>query len=63
MIHRLWLQAVGRLGLDVHHRDIVRAALEEFATEMSKDGGRAALERIRKQAQLDKTPDPPPPSI
>lgn len=29
-IHRLWLQAVGMAGLDVHHRDVVRVALEEL---------------------------------
>jgi len=30
LIHRLWLDAVGRFGLEVHHRDVVRAALEDL---------------------------------
>jgi amino acid transporter len=62
MIHQMWLEAVGKLGLGVHHRDIVRVALEELRAEMSKDGGTTALERIRKRAQLTETPGPRPPS-
>ncbi len=50
LIHRLWLDAVGTVGLDVHHRDVVRAALEELGHDM-KSGNRArALARIKAQA-------------
>ncbi len=31
LIHRLWLKAVGVAGLDLHHRDVVRIALQEMA--------------------------------
>jgi amino acid transporter len=62
MIHRLWLQAVGRLGLGVHHRDIVRAALEEFEREMSEGRGEEALARIKEQVRRDeeRSASPPP---
>jgi hypothetical protein len=40
LIHSLWLEAVERYGLDVHHRDVVRTALEEIAGDMS-DSARA----------------------
>ena len=39
LIHRLWVQAVGVAGLEVHHRDVVRVALEELADQWN--GGRA----------------------
>jgi hypothetical protein len=35
LIHTLWLDAVARYGLDVHHRDVVRTALEDLAGDMS----------------------------
>jgi hypothetical protein len=46
-IHRLWLDAVKSAGQDVHHRDIVTAALESFEEEMQRDPARA-LQRLRK---------------
>ena len=49
VIHRLWLDAVGAVGLDVHHRDIVRAALEELDQELRGSRREQALKRIRKQ--------------
>jgi hypothetical protein len=50
LIHRMWLQAVGRLGPGVHHRDVVRAALDEFASSMEKGGGDDAVAKIEQQA-------------
>lgn len=35
LIHTLWLDAVAKYGLDVHHRDVVRTALEDLAGDMS----------------------------
>jgi amino acid transporter len=49
VIHRLWLDAVGAVGLGVHHRDIVRAALEELGQELGGTRREQALKRIRKQ--------------
>ncbi len=43
-IHRLWLQAVAIAGLDVHHQDVVRVALEEL-DEQWKSGRRDAIVR------------------
>lgn len=46
LVHRLWLDAVGRYGLDVHHRDVVRAALEAMERDLAGTGREAALARI-----------------
>jgi hypothetical protein len=46
-IHRLWVEAVKDAGPDVHHRDIVTAALDSFEEEMARDPSRA-LARLRK---------------
>ncbi len=43
-IHRLWLEAVKAVGPDVHHRDIVTAALGSLEDEM---GGARREERSR----------------
>jgi amino acid transporter len=49
LIHQLWLEAVNAVGFDVHHRDVVRIALEELHREWS-DGRKAGIaDRIREQ--------------
>jgi amino acid transporter len=58
LIHRLWLKAVARIGLEVHHRDIVRAALEQFEAEMSDGGDGKALEAIQRQVKAGSTERP-----
>jgi len=35
-IHRLWVEAVNTVGPDIHHRDIVVAALGSFEEELSR---------------------------
>jgi amino acid transporter len=45
-IHRLWLDAVSRVGPDVHHRDIVTAALASYEDELRRDAAHA-LDRLR----------------
>jgi len=49
LIHRLWLDAIERYGLDVHHRDVVRAALEEMERDLSGADREGALARIAEQ--------------
>ena len=49
LIHRLWLDAVNRYGLDVHHRDVVRAALEELERDLTGPDRDRALARIAEQ--------------
>jgi amino acid transporter len=49
LIHRLWLDAVSEFGLDVHHRDVVRAALEELEGDMNSGHRARALDLIRHQ--------------
>jgi amino acid transporter len=51
LIHRLWLDAVSRYGLEVHHRDVVRAALERLEQDMSGDGREQAIGDIGAQAR------------
>jgi amino acid transporter len=49
LIHRLWLDAIERYGLDVHHRDVVRAALEEMERDLGGADRERALARIAAQ--------------
>ena len=51
LIHRLWLDAVGQYGLEVHHRDVVRAALEELQRDLSSDSRERMLRLIADQAK------------
>jgi hypothetical protein len=51
LIHRLWLDAVGTVGLDVHHRDVVRAALEELGHDLGSANRARALARIKEQTR------------
>ena len=55
LIHRLWLDAVNQYGLDVHHRDVVRAALEQMERDLAGYDRARTLARIA--AQL-KRPQP-----
>ncbi|MEI6669933.1 MAG: APC family permease [Acidobacteriota bacterium] len=43
LIHTLWVDAVARYGLDVHHRDVVHTALEDLAGDMSSQARERAL--------------------
>jgi hypothetical protein len=46
-IHRLWLDAVKAVGPDIHHRDIVTAALESLEHEM-RSGRDRAVDRLKR---------------
>jgi amino acid transporter len=46
-IHRLWVDAVGTVGPDVHHRDIVAAALAALEQDLAGANRAEALARIR----------------
>ena len=50
LIHHLWLDAVGAVGLDIHHRDIVRVALEELGDDLKSGRRPRALSRLKEQA-------------
>ena len=56
LIHSLWLQAVGAIGLEVHHRDIVRVALEQFERDLSGEKREKAISRIREHARTGASP-------
>jgi len=47
-IHRLWVDAVAVIGPDVHHRDIVAAALTSLEEDLSRSRDRV-IERLRRQ--------------
>jgi amino acid transporter len=51
LIHRLWLDAVNQYGLDVHHRDIVRVALEELERDLAGYDRARTLARIAEQVK------------
>ncbi len=51
LIHRIWLEAAAEIGSDVHHRDVVRGALEELRGALRGCRRREAMERIRYQAR------------
>lgn len=51
LIHHIWLDAVSRFGLDVHHRDVVRAALEDIQRDLEGPGREEALARIANQVK------------
>ena len=50
LIHKLWLEAVAEVGIEVHHRDVVRVALEKLRREMEGHKRRESLDLIRRQA-------------
>lgn len=56
LIHRLWLDAVNQYGLNVHHRDVVRVALEEMERDLAGYDRARTLAKIAEQV---KRPQPP----
>jgi hypothetical protein len=50
-IHRLWVDAVKTLGPDIHHRDIVVAALDSLEQELHA-GRKGAVERLRNRPRV-----------
>ena len=50
-IHRLWVDAVGAVGPRIHHRDIVRAALDSFEVELRSERRETAVMRLRRQLE------------
>ena len=60
LIHRLWLEAVAEVGVDVHHRDVVRVALEKLQREMEGDRRRDAMALIARQARRPGPASPAP---
>ncbi len=67
LIHKLWLEAASEIGVDVHHRDVVRVALEKLGRDLEGDSRRDAMDRIRRQArrpaatdsEVGRSPTPP----
>jgi amino acid transporter len=58
LIHRLWLDSVQRFGLGVHHRDVVRVALERLERDLSGDGRDQALREVGVQVGKPDPGDP-----
>jgi hypothetical protein len=63
LIHRLWLEAVAEVGIDVHHRDVVRVALEKLQREIEGVSRHEAMALIARQAGKPSSApaDPPAP--
>ena len=51
LIHELWLDAHKTIGPQIHHRDIVTAALREFAEDLSSDRRADILSKLRDQIE------------
>jgi hypothetical protein len=51
VIHQIWLDAAAEIGDKVHHRDIVRAALDRLRNDLHSGRRREALLQIRRQAK------------
>ena len=49
-IHQLWTEAIKTVGPELHHRDVVAAALASFEEELSGEQRLRALDRLRRQA-------------
>jgi amino acid transporter len=56
LIHKLWLEAVAEVGIDVHHRDVVRVALEKLRRELESGKRRDAMDLIRRQSKAAVSP-------
>ncbi len=61
LIHHLWLDAVSEVGVEVHHRDVVRVALENLERELEGGQRRETLRLIARQA--GKAASPPDPHV
>ena len=51
LIHRVWLDAVTAVGPQVHHHDVVRAALTQMEEQLTGPNREEALAAIRRAAQ------------
>jgi len=51
LIHKLWLDASKAIGPQIHHHDIVRAALTQMADQLTGSQRDEALEAIRRTAK------------
>jgi hypothetical protein len=61
LIHQLWLEAVSKYGLDVHHRDVVRTAIEDLAGDMTPEARQRAVERVGEHlGRRPRAPEPAP---
>lgn len=50
LVHRLWLELSEKhFGANLHHRDVVRAALRRFEKELNAPSSEEALEEIRNE--------------
>ena len=54
-IHRLWVEAVQLAGPDVHHRDVVSAALGAFEDELHGPQRASAIARLQPNATAGRT--------
>jgi hypothetical protein len=48
-IHHLWVDAVKDIGPDLHHRDVVAAALTTLEDQLSGEHRQEAVDRLRRQ--------------
>jgi hypothetical protein len=51
LIHQIWLDAVAEAGIGVHHRDVVRAALERLRRDLGTSARSQAIALIRRRSE------------
>jgi hypothetical protein len=49
-VHRLWVEIVKAGGQEIHHRDVIAAALDTFERELHGDGREDVLTQVRRKA-------------
>jgi amino acid transporter len=49
-IHHIWTETIRVVGPELHHRDVVAAALASFEDELLGDRRNVAIDRLRRQA-------------
>jgi amino acid transporter len=59
LIHRLWLDVVSEAGIDVHHRDVVRVALERLQGDLETGKRKETIDLIERQARHSAGGDAP----
>ena len=48
-IHKIWVEAVKAVGPEIHHRDVVTAALAALEHDLHSDRRQKAIEELRSQ--------------
>jgi hypothetical protein len=51
LVHRLWLELSEKFGANLHHRDVIRAALRRFEEELNSPAAGKVIEHLRQEVE------------